>query len=104
MIDSKVFFLDRDFPNRANNSFVNFVFHLVIISTVRSVRSSDILIARFSDGTDRDVTDRSVFISNNDAAASVTEDGDVERWVGSSKKKLLEDKEETIKYLQSLKK
>ena len=35
------------------------------------------VIASFSDGTDRDVTDRSVFISNNDAAASVTEDGEV---------------------------
>ena len=35
------------------------------------------VIASFSDGSDHDVTDRSVFISNNDAAASVTEDGDV---------------------------
>jgi len=35
------------------------------------------VIASFSDGSDRDVTDRSVFISNNDAAASVTEDGEV---------------------------
>lgn len=43
-----------------------------------------------------------VINSSNDSY--VTEDGDVERWVGSSKKKLLEDKEETIKYLQSLKK
>ncbi len=34
----------------------------------------------------------------------ITEAGDVEKWVGSSKKKLLESKEETIKYLQSLKK
>ncbi len=34
----------------------------------------------------------------------ITEAGDVERWVGSSKKKLLENKEETIKYLKSLKK
>jgi hypothetical protein len=34
----------------------------------------------------------------------VTEAGDVERWVGSSKQKLLESKEETITYLQSLKK
>ena len=36
-----------------------------------------IVIASFSDGTDRDVTDRSVFISNNDAAASVTDAGEV---------------------------
>jgi hypothetical protein len=40
--------------------------------------------------------------SNNEGF--VTEAGDVEKWVGSSKKKLLENKEETIKYLQSLKK
>lgn len=35
------------------------------------------VIARFSDGTDRDVTNRSVFISNNDTAASVREGGAV---------------------------
>ena len=29
---------------------------------------------------------------------------DVEKWIGSTKKKLLENKEETIKYLQTLKK
>ena len=40
--------------------------------------------------------------STNDSF--ITEAGDVEKWVGSSKKKLLENKEETIKYLQSLKK
>ena len=34
----------------------------------------------------------------------ITEAGDIERWVGSSKKKLLESKEETLKYLESLKK
>ena len=34
----------------------------------------------------------------------VTEAGEVEKWVGSSKQKLLENKEETIKYLESLKK
>jgi hypothetical protein len=34
----------------------------------------------------------------------VTEAGDVEKWTGSVKNKLLESKEETIKYLQSLKK
>lgn len=34
----------------------------------------------------------------------ITEAGDVESWVGSNKSKLLESKEETIKYLQSLKK
>jgi hypothetical protein len=35
---------------------------------------------------------------------NITERGDIEKWVGSSKQKLLENKEETIKYLQSLKK
>jgi hypothetical protein len=33
--------------------------------------------ARYSDGTDRDVTRFSVFVSNNDAAASVAEDGTI---------------------------
>jgi hypothetical protein len=41
---------------------------------------------------------------NTSNESFITEAGDVERWVGSSKKKLLESKEETIKYLQSLKK
>lgn len=41
---------------------------------------------------------------NETNTSYVTEAGDVERWVGSSKQKLLENKEETIKYLQSLKK
>jgi hypothetical protein len=41
---------------------------------------------------------------NGSNTSYVTEAGDVERWVGSSKQKLLENKEETIKYLQSLKK
>ena len=34
----------------------------------------------------------------------ITEAGDIEKWVGSSKEKLLQSKEETIKYLESLKK
>jgi len=34
----------------------------------------------------------------------VTEDGVVEKWVGSTKQKMLENKEEAIKFLQSLKK
>jgi hypothetical protein len=41
---------------------------------------------------------------NESNTSYVTEAGDIERWVGSSKQKLLENKEETIKYLQSLKK
>jgi ubiquitin C-terminal hydrolase len=43
-------------------------------------------------------------IINDSNESFITEAGDVEKWVGSSKKKLLENKEETIKYLQSLKK
>jgi hypothetical protein len=34
----------------------------------------------------------------------ITEAGDMERWSGDAKHKLLENKEETIKYLESLKK
>jgi len=34
----------------------------------------------------------------------MTEAGEMERWVGNAKQKLLESKEETIKYLESLKK
>jgi transcription elongation factor Elf1 len=41
-------------------------------------------------------------INSNDSF--VTEDGDVERWIGNGKQALLQNKEETIKYLQSLKK
>lgn len=53
------------------------------------------------------VKDYSVFIDeviNNSNESFITEAGDIEKWVGSTKKKLLENKEETIKYLQSLKK
>jgi hypothetical protein len=41
---------------------------------------------------------------NSSNESYITEDGAIERWVGSAKKKLLENKEETIKYLQNLKK
>ena len=34
----------------------------------------------------------------------ITESGDVEKWVGSNKNKMLESKQETIDYLKSLKK
>jgi hypothetical protein len=53
------------------------------------------------------IKDYSIWIDeviNNSNESFITENGDVERWMGSSKKKLLENKEETIKYLQSLKK
>ena len=43
-------------------------------------------------------------IINNSNESYITESGDIEKWVGSTKKKLLESKEETIKYLQNLKK
>jgi len=43
-------------------------------------------------------------IQHNDIQSYITEAGDVEKWTGSTKNKLLESKEETIKYLQSLKK
>jgi len=43
-------------------------------------------------------------VINGSNETYVTEAGDVENWVGSAKKKLLESKEETIKYLQNLKK
>jgi hypothetical protein len=43
-------------------------------------------------------------IEHNDIQSYVTEAGDIEKWTGSTKNKLLESKEETIKYLRSLKK
>jgi hypothetical protein len=43
-------------------------------------------------------------IEYSDIQSYITEAGDVEKWTGSVKNKLLESKEETIKYLQSLKK
>jgi len=43
-------------------------------------------------------------IEHSDIQSYITEAGDMEKWTGSVKNKLLESKEETIKYLQSLKK
>jgi hypothetical protein len=43
-------------------------------------------------------------IEHNTIQSYITEAGDVEKWTGSVKNKLLESKEEAIKYLQSLKK
>ena len=43
-------------------------------------------------------------IQHNSIQSYITEGGDVEKWTGSTKNKLLESKEETLKYLQSLKK
>jgi len=40
---------------------------------------------------------------NQSGEGFITEDGVVEKWVGSAKQKMLENKEETIKFLQSLK-
>jgi hypothetical protein len=41
---------------------------------------------------------------NDSNKSYITEAGDVENWVGFAKKKLLENKEDTIKFLQNLKK
>lgn len=41
---------------------------------------------------------------NESNESYITEAGDVERWVGSSKEKLLQTKQETIQYLESFKK
>jgi hypothetical protein len=43
-------------------------------------------------------------IQNGDTQSYITEAGDVEKWVGSNKNLLLKQKEDTIKFLQSLKK
>ena len=43
-------------------------------------------------------------IEHSDIQSYITEAGDVEKWTGSTKNKLLQSKEEAIKYLQSLKK
>lgn len=43
-------------------------------------------------------------IENINQQSYISEAGDVENWVGNNKQKLLESKEETLKYLQSLKK
>ena len=56
----------------------------------------DGLIKEFNIWIDEEINE-----SNN---SYMTESGDIERWVGSAKQKLLENKEETIKYLESLKK
>ena len=45
--------------------------------------------------------DEDINLSNS---SYITEAGEIERWVGSSKQKLLENREETIKYLESFKK
>jgi hypothetical protein len=42
-------------------------------------------------------------VINGSNESFITEAGDIEKWDGSAKKKLLENKEETIKYLQTLK-
>lgn len=56
---------------------------------------------------DHVIKDYSVWMDeviNGSNESFITEAGDIEKWVGSTKKKLLENKEETIKYLKSLKK
>jgi Pyruvate/2-oxoacid:ferredoxin oxidoreductase delta subunit len=56
---------------------------------------------------DNVIKDYSVWVDemiNSSNENFITEAGDIEHWVGNTNKKLLENKEETIKYLQSLKK
>ena len=43
-------------------------------------------------------------VINETNESFITEEGDVQKWVGTGKQKLLQNKEETIKYLQGLKK
>ena len=43
-------------------------------------------------------------IQNESNQPFITEAGDVEKWTGSAKSKMLENKEEALKYLRSLKK
>lgn len=43
-------------------------------------------------------------IQHSNIQSYITEAGDIEKWTGSTKNKLLQSKEEAIKYLQSLKK
>ena len=43
-------------------------------------------------------------IQNESNQSFITEAGDVEKWTGSAKSKMLENKEEALKYLRSLKK
>jgi len=64
----------------------------------KSIINSDIdnYIKEFSIWIDEQITQ-----SNE---SYITEAGDVERWVGSSKEKLLQTKQETIQYLESFKK
>jgi len=55
---------------------------------------------------DNIITDYSTWVDeliNGSNESYITEAGDVEKWVGSAKNKLLQNKEETIKYLQNLK-
>jgi isopentenyl phosphate kinase len=43
-------------------------------------------------------------IEHSEIQSYITEAGDIEKWTGSIKNKLLESKDETLQYLQSLKK
>jgi hypothetical protein len=40
----------------------------------------------------------------NEDESYITENGDVESWIGKGKEVLLQNRDETIKYLQNLKK
>jgi len=49
-----------------------------VVFAQKGEAQSVLVMASFSDGTDRDVTDRAVFISNNDASATVTTSGSIQ--------------------------
>lgn len=60
-----------------------------------------------NDNIDNTIKDFEVWMNeviNETNESFITEDGDIQNWVGTGKQKLLENKEEAIKYLQSLKK
>lgn len=60
-----------------------------------------------NDNIDNTIKDFEVWFEeylNQSQEGFITEAGDIEKWVGSTKQKMLENKEETIKFLQSLKK
>ena len=60
-----------------------------------------------NDNIDNLINDFNIFFEESLHSSNedfITEAGDVERWVGSNKAKMLESKKETLEYLKSLKK
>ena len=88
--------MNSSYPN--DSSIIN-------SSLFKSIKNLDFSI--INSDIDHLINDYDVWINeliNTTNESFITEAGDVEKWIGSSKKKLLENKEETIKYLQNLKK